>query len=142
MIDSFWIIVQNLYQRMGSKSPVNSYHNLATFIDRNHMNDAVMVVEDEIIRRPLKGPVFRTPPSRGSSTQCASPAVMELLVLSRKPTGSSASHLREPTSAPTRDVQQQLAMALCDIHQALRPVLDHSQSRTSHKLASIKVNVV
>ena len=34
---------------MSSKSPVNSYHDLATFIDRNHMNDIIMVMEDEMI---------------------------------------------------------------------------------------------
>jgi len=34
---------------MGSESPVNSYYDLATFIDRNHMNDIVMVMEDELI---------------------------------------------------------------------------------------------
>ena len=49
IINSFWVIVQSLYQRMGSKSPINSYYDLCTFIDRNHMNDIVMVVEDEII---------------------------------------------------------------------------------------------
>ena len=49
IINSFWIIVQNLYQRMGSTSPVNSYYELATFIDREHMNDIVMVMEDEVI---------------------------------------------------------------------------------------------
>ena len=49
IINSFWIIVQNLYQRMGSKSPINSYYDLCTFIDRNHMNDIVMVMEDELI---------------------------------------------------------------------------------------------
>ena len=34
---------------MGSTSPVNSYYELATFIDREHMNDIVMVMEDEVI---------------------------------------------------------------------------------------------
>ena len=46
IINSFWVIVQSLYQCMGSKSPINSYYDLCTFIDRNHMNDIVMVVED------------------------------------------------------------------------------------------------
>ena len=49
MINSFWIIVQNLHQRMGSESRVNSYYDRATFIDRNHMNDIVMLMEDEMI---------------------------------------------------------------------------------------------
>jgi len=43
-INGFWIVVQNLYQRMGSESPVNSYYSLATFIDKNHMHGTVMVI--------------------------------------------------------------------------------------------------
>ena len=48
---------------MGSKSPVNSYYNLATFIDRNHMNDIVMVMENEMIYNTFDATALQLDPA-------------------------------------------------------------------------------